>query len=130
MFILIPEIVDQDHSLHPNAQKLCGYIIGLSNSKIGCIAGNKYFEKRLAVSASSVKRYLKDLKEKGYIQIENIPRENKTPIRIIVPTSKILTTMQSSKNEVYKEINNKNKSKKLPNDLDDIEWLEKYVSNL
>lgn len=128
MFILIPEVVDQDHSLHPNAQKLCGYIIGLSNSQIGCIASNRYFADRLGVSLPTIKRYLKDLKDKDYINIESIPRKKRLPIRVIVPTKNILVSMESSKKEITKRIN-KPKSKLLPQDIES-DWFDEYMKNL
>lgn len=128
MFILIPEIVDQDHSLHPNAQKLCGYIIGLSNSKFGCLAKNSYFEKRLNVSLATVKRYLKDLKDKGYIEIEQISRDNKTTYRVIVPTPKVLVTMETSKKEINKKMSNY-KNNKIPQDIE-CDWIDNFIDNL
>lgn len=128
MFILIPEIVDQDHTLHPNAQKLCGYVIGLSNSQIGCIASNRYFATRLGVSLPTVKRYLKDLKDKKYIRIDTISRDKRLPIRVIVPTENILVSMESSKKEITKRLN-KPKNKVLPNDIES-DWFDEYMKNM
>lgn len=102
MFVMIPEIVDQDHRLNAKAQRLCGYIIGLSSAKFGCIASNSYFAEKLNVSIPTVNRYLQELKEYDYIEVEFIEKKHSHQglQRIITVTPKILINMkQAKKNE-------------------------------
>ena len=128
MFVLIPDIVDQDHELHAKAQRLCGYVISLSSSKIGCLAGDKYFAKKLNVSVRTVQRYLESLKEKGYILVEDIKRESKTPIRMIVPSSKILVDLDTSRKNVKAKEQKHNKKNSIPFDIES-DWLDNYLEN-
>lgn len=125
MFVLIPDIVDQDHSLEVKAQKLCGYIISLSSAHLGCIAKNKYFAARLNCSISSVQRYLRALESKGYIEVKSVSRAHigKAPERVIVPTSKILVNFNISKSTI-----NKRDSNKKP-DIQTPDWFEDYMKN-
>ena len=129
MFILIPEKVDQDKDLNPNSKRLMGHIISLNHSSLGCIADNNYLAKKIGVTERMITNYIKSLKDKEYILIgsKSIGRKNNT-IRILLPSPKILLSM----NEVNKNINLKVKNYNKNQLTDDIksDWLDDYIENL
>jgi len=126
MFNLIPDKVDLDPRLSPNAKRLMGRIISLNNSQIGCIASNRYLAKQIGVSIRTLTRYLQELKQNDYIEISFKTRSGlKNDIRIIIPTSNILLSM----NETKTKLNTKMKGKNLlPKDIQS-DWLDDYINN-
>lgn len=69
-FAIIPADVRYDENLTPNAKLLYGEITALCNEKGYCWASNAYFAKLYKVSNTSVSLWIKQLKDNGYIEIE------------------------------------------------------------
>lgn len=129
MFNLIPDKVDLDPQLSPNAKRLMGRIIGLNRSDIGCLAGNRYLADKIGVSIASISRYLAELKKSNYIEVSSIPRgTGKNTIRIIIPSRNILTTMEDTQKNLIKSYK-KGEKNRLPKDIES-DWLDDYIGNL
>lgn len=67
-YAVIPANVRYDESLSPNAKLLYGEITALCNAEGFCWASNNYFAELYEVTDRTIKRWLKDLTEGGYIK--------------------------------------------------------------
>lgn len=88
-YALIPSNVRYDKDLSANAKLLYGEITALTNKSGCCWASNNYFCELYKVSKSTISRWLKQLKDKGYINIKLFYKEDSKEIekRIIsIPT--------------------------------------------
>lgn len=83
-YSIIPATVRYDSNLTANAKLLYGEITALSNQAGYCWASNKYFANLYGVSIESIKRYVRQLKESGYIRVEVTTRGETTERRIYV----------------------------------------------
>jgi uncharacterized phage protein (TIGR02220 family) len=66
-YAIIPASVRYDDELTPNAKLLYGEITALCNEKGYCWAGNSYFADLYQKDKSTIKRWIKQLEDKGYI---------------------------------------------------------------
>lgn len=69
-YSIIPSIVRYDADLTPTAKLLYSEITALSNKTGICFARDKYFADIYDVSDRVIRKYLKLLKDKQYIEIE------------------------------------------------------------
>lgn len=69
-YSIIPSIVRYDTDLTPTAKLLYSEITALSNKTGICFARDKYFADIYDVSDRVIRKYLKQLKDKKYIEIE------------------------------------------------------------
>lgn len=76
-YSIIPATVRYDSNLTANAKLLYGEITALANQHGYCWASNAYFAKLYDVSIESIKRYIRQLKESGYVSVEVIRGEDK-----------------------------------------------------
>lgn len=67
-YAIIPANVRYDKDLAPNAKLLYGEITALCNEKGYCWATNKYFAELYNVSDRTIKNWISQLADKGYIQ--------------------------------------------------------------
>lgn len=143
-YAIIPATVRYDNELTPNEKLLYGEITALCNEKGYCWATNSYFATLYNVQVQSVSRWLKHLKERGYLDIEIIYKEGTKEIlnRVLtintIPINKndntLLTKMLNPINKNVKEnntsnntsINNKKINKK---DLVSVALIAKEVIN-
>ena len=79
-YAVIPANVRYDKELPPNAKLLYGEITALCNQKGYCWATNDYFAKLYNCAKSSVSRWIANLKERGYINIDLIYKEGSKEI--------------------------------------------------
>lgn len=79
-YALIPSNVRYDKELCPNAKLLYGEITALTNQNGCCWAGNKYFSELYGTSKNTISRWLKQLKDKGYIKIKMFYKQNSKEI--------------------------------------------------
>ncbi|WP_051758209.1 DnaD domain protein [Rossellomorea vietnamensis] len=69
-YAIIPANVRYDNDLTPNAKLLYGEITALCNERGYCWAGNSYFSDLYKKDKSTIKRWIKQLEDKGYITRE------------------------------------------------------------
>lgn len=125
-----PQAVLLDERLSNSAKLLYGMIHILANAKFGCIADNNYFSKPLGVSARQVQRLLADLKECGYIEVDEIERPyKKQKGRIITVTDKALVQKDKARQEVNKAQKAYQKGT-LPHDIDGSDWFDEYMAKM
>lgn len=69
-YAIIPANVRYDSDLTPNAKLLYGEITALCDKNGCCWATNSYFANLYDLSQISISRLIKNLKDKGYIEVE------------------------------------------------------------
>lgn len=69
-YAIIPANVRYDENLTPNAKLLYGEITALCNERGYCWASNSYFAKLYKVSNTSISLWIKQLKDNGYIEVQ------------------------------------------------------------
>ena len=70
LYSVIPARVRDDHSLRPNAKLLYGELSALAQAEGYCWAFNAYLAEQLGVAGKTVEGLLKQLKDRGHIQLE------------------------------------------------------------
>jgi len=125
-YAIIPSGVRYDKDLTPNAKLLYAEITSLLSMGGECYASNKYFSELYGKNKVTISRWIKELKERGYISVSYTYKEGSNEIanRYIqicyTPLSKndkgVLTKMLKSNNTSInnKSINNKGVSFKKP----------------
>ena len=96
-FAVIPANVRYDQELKPNEKLLYGEITCLTQKTGECWASNNYFAELYGVDKSTISRYISNLTNKGYIEVQ-VTRENK----IIVNRCIRLASMQKNQLECAK----------------------------
>ena len=77
-YAIIPAMIRYDKDLKPNEKLLYGEITALTNKTGVCFASNKYFSSLYEVDERTVRKWIKNLREKGYIKtINQINKETK-----------------------------------------------------
>lgn len=71
-YAIIPANIRYDNTLRANEKLMYGEITALSSKYGICTASNNYFAKLYDVQPSAISRWIKDLKERGYIDISYI----------------------------------------------------------
>lgn len=71
-YAIIPANVRYNEKLNANAKLLYGEITALCNQEGYCWATNDYFSKLYNVSKTTISRWIKDLKDNGYISVEMV----------------------------------------------------------
>lgn len=82
-YAIIPANVRYDKELNANAKLLYGEITSLCNKEGFCWATNQYFADLYDASERSIKGWIKQLKDKGYIDAETDYTFKKTGLRKI-----------------------------------------------
>lgn len=144
-YSILPAIVRYDSDLTDKAKLLYSEITSLVNKTGICWASDKYFAYLYNVSDRVIRKYLKQLKEKKYIEIEYEYEDNSKEIKQrkikIIGVEQIFHTCGTNvpkgaeqmfldnnkyinKKEIYKEkvLNDNDLSKRIKDIL--IEWLE------
>jgi len=91
-YSVIPASVRYDKRLNPNTKLLYSEITALSNKSGKCWASNNYFATLYGVDRRTIIRWVKELKECGYINIEHVYEVGKKEIkeRIITLTEVVI----------------------------------------
>ena len=122
-FAIIPSGVRYDKNLTPNAKLLYAEITALLSMGGACYASNKYFSELYGKNKVTISRWIKELKERGYISVSYTYKEGSNEIAnryiqiCLTPLSKndkgVLTKMLKSNNTSINNnsINNKGKFK-------------------
>ena len=80
-YAVIPAFVRYDSEITANAKLLYGEITALCNEKGYCFASNKYFADLYSVKTRSITDWISQLKDKGYIKIKMIYKENSKEVK-------------------------------------------------
>lgn len=108
-YSVIPAIIRYDNELKPNEKLLYGEITSLTNKNNECWATNSYFARLYNVNSSTISRWISHLKEKGYVVVEFIYKNEtkeieKRVIKIIgVPINQPMNTYMLNNQEVLTE---------------------------
>lgn len=76
-YAVIPARIRYDKDLKPNEKLLYGEITALANKRGECWASNKYFSELYEVHQDTISKWISNLKNKGYISVELIRKDNK-----------------------------------------------------
>lgn len=79
-YAIIPANVRYDKDLSANAKLLYGEITALCNEKGYCWAKNDYFSQLYNVDKSTISRWIKQLKEKKYVEIKMLYKKDSKEI--------------------------------------------------
>tara|TARA_R110000737_G_scaffold345044_1_gene372956 strand:- start:3533 stop:4285 length:753 start_codon:yes stop_codon:yes gene_type:complete len=101
-YAVIPADVRYDVRLTPNAKLLYGEITALCNEKGFCWAMNEYFAELYSVSKVSVSKWVGNLRDCGYIEVQMQYKEGTK--QIIYRYIKIITPAKEIFNTPHKEI--------------------------
>ena len=82
-FAIIPANVRYDTDLRANAKLMYGEITALSSKYGECSASNNYFARLYEVDCSAISKWITQLKDKKYIEIEYITNGKEIKKRII-----------------------------------------------
>ena len=114
-YAVIPAHVRYDKELRSNEKILYGEISALTNANGECFASNSYFSKLYEVAPQAISKWIKDLEEKKYIEIDYIKQGKEIKQRKIkiIGINKCLEGYQQKEKEnkeeeekeIYKEKN-------------------------
>jgi len=82
-YAVIPASVRYDNELRANEKLLYGEITALSSKNGICTASNNYFAKLYEVKPNAISKWIKDLKDKGYINVKYQKKGKEIEARII-----------------------------------------------
>lgn len=116
-YAIIPAQIRYDERLKPNEKLLYGEITALSNKTGECYATNKYFASLYEVTNETISRWIKHLKELGYIDSKIIYKEDTKEIekRVIIINGvpidkKINTYIPNNQEGIDKKVKENNTS--------------------
>ena len=116
-YAIIPAQVRYDDRLKPNEKLLYGEITALSNKSGECYAGNNYFANLYEVTKETISRWIKHLKDLGYIDSKIIYKEDTKEIqkRVIIINGvpidkKINTYIPNNQEGIDKKVKENNTS--------------------
>ena len=74
-YIVIPMDVRNDTQLNANVKLFYGDLLYLSRKEGYCFASNKYLSERLGLAIPTISRWIRELNEAGYIDVQYIRRD-------------------------------------------------------
>lgn len=139
-YIIIPEYITKDKNLTDKEKNIYSMILTLSK-KQECIMSNAYISSMLNISKVHSSRLISSLKNKGYIKVQIIYKENSkeiakrvlTPINIYAHTYKQIITrpINTYVKDILKNntINYNNWRYKSDRDYSNFDWNSLYANN-
>ena len=82
-YAIIPASVRYDKDLRANEKLMYGEITALSSKYGECTASNNYFARLYEVQPSAISKWIKDLQDKNYIEVEYLRNGKEIEKRII-----------------------------------------------
>ena len=92
-YIILPEYITKDKNLTDKEKSIYSMILTLSKNQ-ECIMSNAYISSMLNISKVHSSRLISSLRDKGYINVKIVYKENSKEIlkRIITPINKCVNT--------------------------------------
>ena len=92
-YIILPEYITKDKNLTDKEKSIYSMILALSKTQ-ECIMSNAYISSMLNISKVHSSRLISSLRDKGYIKIKIVYKENSKEIlkRILTPINKYVNT--------------------------------------
>ena len=135
-YILLPEYITKDKNLTDKEKDIFAMILTLSKNQ-ECIMSNTYISAMLSISKVHASRLISSLRDKGYIQVEIIYKENSKQIlkRVLTPINKCVNTYNQMRtrliNTDVKDIikNNNINYNEYQRDYSDFDFSKLYANN-
>lgn len=139
-YIILPEYITKDKNLTDKEKNIYSMILTLSKTQ-DCIMSNAYISSMLSISKVHASRLVSSLRDKGYINVKLIYKENSKEIlkRILTPINKYANTYKQNRtrpiNTDVKDIlknNNKDYNSwryKSDRDYSDFDFSKLYANN-
>ena len=96
-YSVMPAIVRYDNELKPNEKLLYGEITSLTNKNNECWATNSYFARLYNVNSATISRWISHLKEKGYVVVEFIYKNETKEITFNTNCTNTFTSISTNK---------------------------------
>ena len=92
-YILLPEYITKDKNLTDKEKNIYSMILTLSKNQ-ECIMSNAYISEMLNISKVHASRLISSLRDKGYVQVKIIYKENSKQVlkRVLEPMNKYVNT--------------------------------------
>lgn len=92
-YIILPEYITKDRNLTDKEKSIYSMILSLSKNQ-ECIMSNSYISSMLNISKVHSSRLISSLRDKGYINVKIVYKENSKEIlkRILAPINKCVNT--------------------------------------
>ena len=139
-YIILPEYITKDKNLTDKEKSIYSMILTLSKNQ-ECIMSNAYISSMLNISKVHSSRLISSLRDKGYINVQIIYKENSKEIlkRILTPINKCVNTYKQIRtrpiNTDVKDILNNNNINyntwryKSDRDYSDFDFSKLYANN-
>ena len=97
-YIILPEYITKDKNLTDKEKNIYSMILTLSK-KQECIMSNAYISSMLSISKVHASRLVSSLRDKGYINVKLIYKENSKEIlkRILTPINNYVNTYKQNR---------------------------------
>ena len=92
-YILLPEYITKDKNLTDKEKNIYAMVLALSKNQ-ECIMSNTYISEMLNISKVHASRLISSLRDKGYVQVKIIYKENSKQVlkRVLEPINKYVNT--------------------------------------
>ncbi len=134
-YIILPEYITKDKNLTDKERNIYSMILTLSK-KQECIMSNAYISSMLNISKVHSSRLISSLRDKGYLDVKIVYKENSKEIlkRIITPISKCVNTYKQIRTrpintDVKGTINNNINYNEYQRDYSDFDFTKLYANN-
>ena len=96
-YILLPEYITKDKNLTDKEKNIYAMILALSKNQ-ECIMSNTYISEMLNISKVHASRLISSLRDKGYVQVKIIYKENSKQVlkRVLEPINKYVNTYKQN----------------------------------
>ena len=124
-YIILPEYITKDKNLTDKEKSIYSMILSLSKNQ-ECIMSNSYISSMLNISKVHSSRLISSLRDKGYINVKIVYKENSKEI-----LKRILTPINTDVKDILKNnnINYNNWKYKSDRDYSNFDFSKFYANN-
>ena len=124
-YIILPEYITKDRNLTDKEKSIYSMILSLSKNQ-ECIMSNSYISSMLNISKVHSSRLISSLRDKGYINVKIVYKENSKEI-----LKRILTPINTDVKDILKNnnINYNNWKYKSDRDYSNFDFSKFYANN-